>query len=53
MMKLGETEFFRQMVSVVVGVVLLVMSCAFISIPAAVTATPGALVAAPAPRHLT
>lgn len=53
MMKLRETEFFGQFVSVVAGSLLLVMTCAFLSIPATLSAPPGAVAAAPAPVHLT
>lgn len=52
-MKFSETEFFGQLLSVIAGSVLLVMTCAFISIPATLARAPGAVAAIPAAVHLT
>jgi hypothetical protein len=55
-MKLSQTEFFRQFVALVAGLLLAVGTVAFISIPASLERAPAAQAAAtPAPQgwHLT
>jgi len=51
--KLRETEFVRQFVTVVAGTLLVVMSCAFVAIPATLGASPGTTPPARVPQHLT
>jgi len=48
-MKLRETEFFQQITAVIAGLVLLVASVAFVSIPFVLGSHPGDSVQARAP----
>ena len=55
-MKLSQTEFFRQITTVVAGCLLVVATVAFVSIPVNLSHHPGdslAQAGRPAPHHMT